>query len=123
MYIVVYTKNEIYNYKKQNSNDSSIKCASNECICPDSNNDACIENKDTKTENKKDSSTQISDKISINNATKEELMSLTGIGESKADKIISYRQENGLFKEIEDIKNVTGIGDSIFDKIKDNITL
>ena len=50
-------------------------------------------------------------------------MNLTGIGESKADAIISYRNENGSFKNIEEIKNVSGIGDSIFEKIKDNITL
>ena len=47
-------------------------------------------------------------------------MTLTGIGESKADKIIEYRKNN-KFNTIEDIKNISGIGDSIFEKIKDNI--
>ena len=61
--------------------------------------------------------------ININTATENELMSLTGIGESKAKAIISYRQENGNFASIEDIKNVTGIGDSIFEKIKNDITV
>ena len=50
-------------------------------------------------------------------------MTLTGIGEAKADAIINYRNENGSFKQIEDIKNVSGIGDSVFEKIKDNIIL
>lgn len=118
MYIVIYTKQEIYNYKKNNET-SNIKCASFECICPDDSNDACIE-KSTKTDNNKKES---NNKISINSALKEELMTLNGIGESKANAIINYRNENGLFKQIEDIKNVSGIGDSVFEKIKNNITL
>lgn len=63
------------------------------------------------------------DKVSINTATKEQLMNLNGIGESKANDIIAYRNQNGLFKSIEDIKKVSGIGDKLFDKIKDNITI
>ncbi len=62
-------------------------------------------------------------KISINKATKKELMTLTGIGEAKANSIIDYRTTKGPFKSLEDIKKVKGIGDSIFAKIKDNITL
>ena len=50
-------------------------------------------------------------------------MNLPGIGESKAISIIKYREENGNFATIEDIKNVSGIGDSLFDKIKDYITV
>lgn len=50
-------------------------------------------------------------------------MTLSGIGEAKAEKIISYRNEKGLFNALEDIKNVSGIGDALFEKIKDNITL
>ena len=50
-------------------------------------------------------------------------MTLNGIGESKADAIINYRNENGLFKTIEDLKNVSGVGNSVFEKIKNNITL
>lgn len=118
MFIVIYTKQEIYNYKKSNET-SNINCASFECVCPDVKNDACIE-KNLKAENNKK---ETNNKVSINNATKEDLMSLTGIGESKANAIINYRNENGLFKQIEDIKNVSGIGDSVFEKIKNNITL
>ena len=62
-------------------------------------------------------------KISINYGTKEELISLPGIGESTADKIIKYREENGLFQNIEDIKNVSGIGDSKYEKMLPYICL
>lgn len=60
-------------------------------------------------------------KININKATKEELQSLSGIGESTAQKIIDYRKENGEFKQIEDLKNVSGIGEAKYNAIKDNI--
>ena len=61
-------------------------------------------------------------KISLNTATKEELMTLSGIGESKALAIIEYRN-NKQFETIEEITNIKGIGNSIYEKIKDNITL
>lgn len=63
-----------------------------------------------------------SDKVNINNATLEELMTLTGIGESKAKNIIAYREKE-KFKTIEDIKNISGIGDALFEKIKDRIVV
>ena len=66
---------------------------------------------------------QTSGKVNINTATKEELQILSGIGESTASKIITYREENGKFKKIEDIKNVPGIGDAKFENIKDKITV
>ena len=59
--------------------------------------------------------------ININTAGQAELMELPGIGESIANKIIAYREENGKFEKIEDIKNVPGIGDSKFANIKDMI--
>ena len=46
---------------------------------------------------------------------------LNGVGPATAEKIISYRQENGRFDSIEDIKNVSGIGDKTFEKFKDKI--
>lgn len=64
----------------------------------------------------------ITDKININTATKEQLMQLSGIGESKAESIISYRKKK-KFDNILQIKEVSGIGDSIFEKIKENITV
>lgn len=59
--------------------------------------------------------------VNINNATQTELETLPGIGPSIALKIISYRQENGSFKSIEDIKNVSGIGDNKFENIRELI--
>lgn len=61
--------------------------------------------------------------ININTASVEVLKTLAGIGESTAQKIISYRKENGKFNSIEEIKNVSGIGDSKYNAIKDNITV
>lgn len=60
-------------------------------------------------------------KININTASKEELDTLPGIGEATAQKIIEYRNKNGKFSNIEEIKEVSGIGDSKFEKIKDYI--
>ena len=60
-------------------------------------------------------------KVNINTAKQTELETLTGIGPSIALKIINYREENGEFKTIEDIKNVPGIGDAKFENIKENI--
>lgn len=61
------------------------------------------------------------DLVNINKATQTELETLPGIGPSTALKIISYRNENGVFLSIEDIKNVSGIGDSKFESIRDLI--
>ncbi|MDW5300561.1 MAG: helix-hairpin-helix domain-containing protein [Sedimentibacter sp.] len=61
-------------------------------------------------------------KIDINNASKEILMSLSGIGEIYAQRIIEYRNKQ-QFTSIEEIKNIEGIGDKTFDKIKDSITV
>ena len=61
------------------------------------------------------------DRININTASRDELMTLNGIGESKASQIISYRETNGLFKKIDDIMNISGIKEGVFSKIKDHI--
>ena len=62
-------------------------------------------------------------KVNINTASINELDTLSGIGPSKAEAIIKYREENGTFKSIEEIKNVTGIGEALFEKFKENITI
>lgn len=60
-------------------------------------------------------------KININTANVKELQKLSGIGESIALRIVTYRKENGKFNSIEDLKNVSGIGENKFNKIKNNI--
>lgn len=61
------------------------------------------------------------EKVNINTADKNELMTLNGIGESRAESIIHYREKNGAFAKPEDLKNVSGIGDGIFGKIEEDI--
>lgn len=62
-------------------------------------------------------------KISINSASIDELITLNGIGEVIAKRIIDYRENVKSFNDLEDLKNVKGIGDKLFSKIKDFITL
>ena len=62
-------------------------------------------------------------KVNINTANKEKLETLPGIGETTAQKIIDYRETNGKFKTIEDIKNVSGIGEAKYESLKDKITV
>ena len=60
-------------------------------------------------------------KININTADLKQLDDIPGVGEATANKILSYRDENGEFKSIEAIKNVNGIGDKKFENMKDLI--
>lgn len=66
-------------------------------------------------------STAESGKININTATSAQLQRLNGIGEVKAAAIIAYREKNGAFSDISQIKRVSGIGDATYEKIKDYI--
>lgn len=107
MVIYVYSDKEIKNENKILSCDT---VCNTEVI--EVNN--CVEN----ITNKNNSSTL----VNINTATIEELQTISGIGESKAQNIIDYRETNGSFKSIEEIKNISGIGDALYEKIKDKIT-
>lgn len=69
------------------------------------------------------SDTTVDGRVDINTATKEELMTLSGIGESRAESILAYRQIHGMFQDIEELMNVEGIKEGIFQKIKDSITV
>lgn len=73
--------------------------------------------------NRSDGGVDSSGKININTATKEQLMTLTGVGEAKALSIISYRETNGNFSVIEDVMKISGIKDAVFNTIKDYITV
>lgn len=63
-----------------------------------------------------------SNKVNINKADLLELTTLPGIGKTRAEEIISYRNTN-KFKSIEDIKNISGIGEKTFEKLKDKISI
>ena len=114
MVIYVFSKNELTTTKafEPVSNASECKCETIEI-----NN--CV---DKKTTNESNNDT-VPAKININTDNKEKLMTISGIGSSKADAIIEYRTKNGNFKTTEDIMNVSGISKTIYDKIKDIITV
>ncbi|MCI5142607.1 MAG: helix-hairpin-helix domain-containing protein [Candidatus Electrothrix sp. ATG1] len=61
--------------------------------------------------------------VNINTGSLEELTSLPGIGPVKAESIIKYREEKGMFKKVEELKNVYGIGDKIIARLKDDLTV
>jgi competence protein ComEA len=61
--------------------------------------------------------------VNINTATKEELTSLKGIGDKRAQEIINYRTKNGPFKTVDDLGKVPGIGPGILKQIRSNVTV
>ncbi|MCI8393987.1 MAG: hypothetical protein HFH86_00715 [Bacilli bacterium] len=77
--------------------------------------------KESITEKKESSSLNFP--ISINEAKMEDLLEIDGIGKSKAENIIQYRETNGPFKNLEELKEVSGIGEAIYEKIKDRLVL
>ena len=62
-------------------------------------------------------------KVHINTAGIEELIKLPGVGQARAEAIISYREEHGAFVSAEDIMKVSGIKTALFEKMKDNIAV
>lgn len=101
---------------------STSNCIENgsSTIIPGTSNTSFETSKDN--ENKKEENNEPSP-ININTATTKDFMNLPGIGESKAKTIITYREENGPFQNIEDIKNVSGIGDKLYEQIKNYLTI
>lgn len=95
-------------------NLDKIVYISNTCTCPDIKVLGCFNVPDNEI---------IINKISLNIGTKEELMSLSGIGSSKADAIIEYRNSHNGFTSIEELMQVKGIGKSLYEKNKNNITI
>lgn len=68
-------------------------------------------------------STSSGDLVNINTADEEQLAAIKGIGPSLAQRIVEYREQNGAFKTVDEIKNVRGIGQKKFDAFKDKITI
>lgn len=118
MVIIIYSDSEIKDFETVKEKETLV--ISN-CNKENNNivNDSCISDNLTSEDSSKSNNNSL---VSINTASKEELMTISGIGESKAIAIIEYRDQNGLFSDISDIKNVSGIGDSLYEKIKDYIT-
>ena len=112
MVIIVYSKAQVEDFKKTKEIEKQVE---ERCIQKDENglkNDACV-----------DCENNNGGKININTASVDELKDLAGIGDKKAQDIISYRDKNGLFNSIEDIKKVNGIGETNFAQIKEDITV
>ena len=120
MVIIIYTADEV---EKAGQNETVVKVIEKECVCPEIKNDACLNQDNPETNIEQDKNNQIDNKININTATLEELLTISGIGESKAKAIIEYRKEFGNFEKIEDIMQVSGIGETLYEKIKNNITI
>lgn len=127
MVIIVYSKKEVENFvKTKEKEQEKLQICKQEYVVE---NDACVENKVNNQKNDDNNATssneqeKVSNKISLNTASLEELMTLSGIGESKAQSIIDYRTKEGKFNSIEDIMNVSGIGETLFEKIKNDITV
>lgn len=113
MVIIVYTKNEVKDFEKTKEKEVLL---TERCNQKDENslvNNACLES----------NTSQTFKKININTASKEDFMTLSGIGEKKAEDIITYRNSNGPFKTIEDLAKVPGIGEQTLASIKENLTI
>ncbi|MBP3920240.1 MAG: helix-hairpin-helix domain-containing protein [Bacilli bacterium] len=119
MVIVVYNKNEIEKLRSElKETKTVIEYIEKECTCPDTINNACINEYKEPTNQAETKDT----KVNINTATLDELTTIPGIGETKAKDIIEYRNKQP-FEKIEDITNIKGIGKSTFEKLKNYITI
>ncbi|WP_311407098.1 helix-hairpin-helix domain-containing protein [Liquorilactobacillus uvarum] len=70
-----------------------------------------------------ESDAQNNKKVDLNKVTKSELLELDGIGDKKADLILTYRTQHGRFEKIEELMDITGIGDKTFEKLKERLTI
>ena len=111
----------IYIYTSKELNSTNV--VSEPCVCNEVDISSCNGNSIIVPGEESNNNVVTNNLININKASKEELMTLTGIGESKAIAIIKYREDNNGFKDISEIMNVSGIGEALYNKIKDSITV
>lgn len=129
MVIYIFTKDEIKNAEKLNDCKCEPKYKYIECEDKKENNEpysttTTTTSKVTTSQTTTSTTTKKQNqKININTATLEELVLLDGLGETKAQSIIEYRTNNGLFNTIEDILKVKGIGQTTFENIKEYIEI
>lgn len=119
MVIIIYTKEEIASMTEGNT---TIRYVDKKCVCPTVTNDACLSKNKETNQKKEEETLENVGTININTDPKERLLLLPGIGEAKANLIITYREKTP-FTKIEDIKNIKGIGEAIFEKLAPYITV
>ena len=121
MVIIIYTKEEVEKMLNGEEINYDNIITDKEILFPDIKNDAVIEEETSTSNNesiKEETKTEEISIVNINTASISELDSLPGIGTSKAQNIIDYRNINGKFGSIEEILNVDGIGGAIYEQIK-----
>ena len=126
MVIIIYTKEEVEKMLNGEEINYDNIITDKEILFPDIKNDAVIEGETSTGSNEIIEGENKIEEISIvniNTASIDELDSLPGIGSSKAQNIIDYRNINGKFGSIEEILNVNGIGTAIYEQIKAYITV
>lgn len=126
MVIIIYSKKQVEDFSKTKEEEDllleeikNVESQNNNAVLRQEE----IEPSNNREQQKEEPGALQDEKISINTATKEELMTLSGIGSIKADEIIKYREKNGKFTKLEELLNVNGIGEIIFNQIKDTIKL
>ncbi len=73
--------------------------------------------------NRRDRDQGMQEKVNVNNASKDELAKVQGIGNNRAEKIVQYREENGAFSDLNEIDKVPGMQGNISKKTKDRLTV
>lgn len=121
MVLVIYTNSEIN--KLNNPSNQVCEVSTEDIKTCDGSSVIVSNNENGNIASDKSKDDTVSNKVSINNGTKEQLMTLNGVGEAKALAIIEYRTTNNGFKTLEEIMNVSGIGEQAYNKIKDDIML
>ena len=106
---------------KENTKKTNLEFVSGDNQVVANKNVAAMENISNATSQK--TVATVSEKININTASLEDLDKLSGVGPATAQKIIDYRNQNGGFKSIEEVKEVSGIGDVKYSQMKDNISI